>query len=373
MEFYYVFQSYFIYLSILAAIYWSCKEALRKNKFTIIIVGLLFYSLLFGLRYGVGKDCLAYIEIYENTARGLTDERIEIGYTLLMQLFVWIGTPTWVFMGAVAMIQVTAVFLFFKKRLEVTPYLALAFVLGCVWHTYANGMRQSIAFAIFVYSLHFLENRKLVIHYLLIALAVLFHKSAMMLVAIYPAYLIISLKTPARTVQYLLLFSAVLLGRMDILNRLMDYISQGALMLGYEHYLEDHYADKMLRETESLGVGYYVYLTISFFVVYYSVLLTKRGKMLTFIYNLYLIGIILKYMFLWSSLIQRVNYYFLGFDFIIIAFLLYFLRSEGKRKGFIVLICLLAFMLVGKLYRLFDNSSAYYFIWKIDDYVRYST
>lgn len=372
MQFFYVAQSYVVYLSILAVMYLSCKVAISKRKFSIVVLGLLFYSLLFGLRYGVGKDCISYIKMYENLASGYIDDRIEIGYTLLMQLFSWLEMPTWVFMGAVALIQVIFVFLFFRKRKNVLPFLALTFILGCVWLKYANGMRQTIAFSLFVYSLCFLENKRLLIHYLLILLAVAFHRSALLLLLMYPAYLLLSKDILSRKKQYILLAVAIVLGNIGIIKDLMDYIEQGAILLGYGGYFDYRYADKLLAENQSVGVGYYIALVISVFIIYHSKKIAQQGPVFSFIYNLYFIGILLKHAFIFSQLIQRVNYYFLSFDLIIEAVLLWILYKKADIKGYYLMIVLLLLTLVGTLYRMFENDSAFFFIWQVKDYLKYT-
>ena len=69
----------------------------------------------------------------------------------------------------------------------------------------------------------------------------------------------------------------------------------------------------------------------------------------------------LKYAFISSPLIQRVNYYFYGFEFIVMAYLLYVLH-ENNRKAYKALIAVLSIAFIGTLYRMFDNDSAFFFI-----------
>ena len=188
----------------------------------------------------------------------------------------------------------------------------------------------------------------------------------------YPAYYVLSRKTISRKLQFVLFAVSVVLGRIDILIQLMDYFTKGAILLGYDVYLEEQYSKNVLMEQGVLGIGYYIAVILCLVIIYYSRLITRKEGIFTYIYNLYLIGVMIKYIFIGSSLVQRLNWYFCGFDFIVAALLLYSLKTNGYKKGYSVLLGLLALTLVGTLYRMFDNTSAFYFIWQIDDYLRYS-
>jgi hypothetical protein len=60
----------------------------RANSLTykaLNITLILLYSLIFGVRYGVGTDYLNYLDIYENWGYGIDDEsRIELGFATIL-------------------------------------------------------------------------------------------------------------------------------------------------------------------------------------------------------------------------------------------------------------------------------------------------
>ena len=85
---------------------------------------------------------------------------------------------------------------------------------------------------------------------------------------------------------------------------------------------------------------------------------------------MYFAGALLKYAFLTTHVIQRVNYYFYGFDFIVGAIVMYHLYKQKKFTPLYLLFAIYALLFVGQLSKMFTNASAYYTIFQIDDYHR---
>lgn len=372
MELYYIVQSLFIYLSVFAVLYKGTKSySIDRNK-SGIFGCMFFYALIFGLRYGVGTDCNSYIDSYIDALANHYSEQTEIGYNFLMKCFASINAPSWSFMGFVAFVQILPIFCAFKDKAKVLPYISFTLIIGCEFLTYMNGMRQVIAFSLFTMSLFYAEKKMFIIHYILILLAISVHKSAAILLIIYPFFLINKDNILSMKNQYLLLFVALILGNIGFVQDLLNPINTASDFFGYGIYSEDAYAQKMnMTEGRGSGLGYYIGLLLPVLIIYNSSYFKNKGR-ITFMYNLFTIGFVLKYAFITSPLIQRVNYYFFGFGYIIGAFLLMHLYIEKQKESFYILVGLYILIFVATLYRMFENYSAFYFIWQKDDFAELS-
>ena len=65
MAVYIIIQTIVVYLIITVVLYISSRLTTQTRKIRYITFGLIIYSIIFGLRYGVGYDCNTYIESYE--------------------------------------------------------------------------------------------------------------------------------------------------------------------------------------------------------------------------------------------------------------------------------------------------------------------
>lgn len=207
----------------------------------------------------------------------------------------------------------------------------------------------------------YMDKKHFYLYFVLVFLATLFHKSAFILFLTFPLLLINKDLFPSKKVQYVLFVLAIIAGNLNIVSEMMDRLETFATMFGYENYFEDRYLEKFIKKDSGNGVGYYVLLLLPVITIYYSDILKKHIPSISKIYNLYFIGVILKYAFINSPLIQRVNYYFYGFEFIVMAYLLYVLH-ENNRKVYRFFVLVLSITFIGTLYRMFDNDSAFYFI-----------
>lgn len=364
---YIIIQSFVVYMTIMAVLYNGGKKSAYTGRFQYVVFAILFYAIIFGFRFGVGTDTNSYIADYNNAQRGIQNDRYEVGYLWLENLFASIGMPSAVFLGVLAFIQLVLVYFALRKDKYVYPYLALTFMLGCIWLTYANGIRQEIAFTIYFVALGFLDKKHFYLYFALVFIASLFHNSAIILFATFPLLLFNKDFFPSKKIQYILFIAAIILGNLNIVTELMDKLEVVATYLGYDYYFEGQYSEKFLKESGVNGIGYYVNLLLPTLTIYYSSLLKKEIPKITKLYNIYFIGVMLKYAFINSPLIQRVNYYFYGFEFIIMAFLLYVLHRYN-RQAFRVVVATLSLVFVGTLYRMFDNDSAFFFVGQEDLY-----
>lgn len=343
-----------------------------------MVLAILIYSIVFGMRYGVGVDHLAYLDGYKQLFLVGFDnpyDDTEVGYRFIMKSLVRGGFHFAFYFGLIAFLQLWLVFKAVKKDRFVYPYLVTAFFLGCIWLSYSNGLRQWLAFAIFAYSLLFVENKKqLPIHWLLLLLATTMHNSAWLLFAIAPllyfrADWFRNIKT-----QYILLVVAIIVGKLpQIGGWLMSFEGNMGVLegfmeeTGYDDYFENDDGEGIVRSgAKTAGVGYFVELANNIMLVWFcnkTKEFNANNRVVTYMYNLTYLGILGRYVFAMSPVLARINYYFYGFAYIFGAYTLHYLYNNN-RKAFWILLGLYTLTFVGTMFRMYDNTSAFYFFWQ---------
>lgn len=134
----------------------------------------------------------------------------------------------------------------------------------------------------------------------------------------------------------------------------------------YDHYLERADLEDMVEKKVSKGIGFYGILITDLILVAYSNKVKKYFLYDSYynrIYNLFFIGVLIRYAFLTSLLIQRVNYYFYFFRFIIAAYTLLYAKNHNKFI-FIALVLLILLYFIGTLSSMEINTSLYKFFWQ---------
>ena len=80
-------QTILIYLFLLLALYLGSSYTVQKKSSFFLILALLIYAVIFGLRSGVGVDFWGYQGWYNDAMLGLnTYDHVEPGFKMLLDL-----------------------------------------------------------------------------------------------------------------------------------------------------------------------------------------------------------------------------------------------------------------------------------------------
>lgn len=144
---------------------------------------LLLFAVIFGMRYNVGVDYLGYLEGYlwkQHVSKGelLFDLLSEIGWKLNLHYTVYFGI--------LALIQVFFFFYAFKDERYLYPFLVFFLFTNGDWQFWMNGIRQALAMCIWIFSIKYIEEKKFWKYFLWCIIAMLFHRSAAILIIFYP-------------------------------------------------------------------------------------------------------------------------------------------------------------------------------------------
>lgn len=373
-------QTYLLYTLLFTTMLFLAKRASDKGEWFWMVLAILIYSIVFGMRYGVGVDHIGYLEDYQRLSFALDSQYddTEAGFRFIRDTLARGGVHFAVYFGLIAFLQLFLVFKAVKKDKFIYPYLVISFFLGCIWLSYANGIRQVLSFAFFAYSLSFIENKKqLPIHYLLLLLALSMHNSAALLFIMAPMLLLKSEWFSNIKLQYILLVVALVVGRFPQMEAWLMSLEGDYGMLdeymketGYDGYFEYEDGAGVFRSAGTTGIGYCVELLRNIIIIWFSNAVKQynsRSKVVQYMYNFTYIGILLHYAFIASPVISRINYYFYGFAYIFGAYTLHYLYNNNK-KAFYIMLGLYVLAFIGIMYRMYDNTAAFYFFWQSDLY-----
>src|SRR5690554_5645859 len=148
------------------------------------IAPLFLFAIVFGMRYNVGVDHLNYVYGYLNNIYIGKEEYLFFFFSDLGWHF---NLHYTVYFGILAFIQVFFFFYAFKDERYLYPFLIFFLFANGEILSWMNIIRVGIAMVIWIFSIRFIHERKVILYLLWCIVALLFHKSAIILVALYPA------------------------------------------------------------------------------------------------------------------------------------------------------------------------------------------
>ncbi len=336
-----ILQTFIVY-TLLAFLMCYCAFRSQGSTKTAKLWGwtpILLFTLVFGLRYGVGIDYNNYLGIYEYTKDYTLSElweyeRFEEGFSLIVYLCHYFGAPVYFFFSVLAFLQILFLHKTFKDEKDVLPYIYITLIFtGICMSSYMNIIRQIIAACLFLYSIRYIRDNKLIKYWLCCLLALTLHHSALIL---FPLYFIWIKKKGVFNnpliefgILFLSLCSVFLTGWQGILYK-FDSLT---ILLGYEGYIGQ--ADKMLS-SGGRGLGMFDILQ---FIIYAIIVLNSKqikdyfkSDLFNIIYDIFLIGTCLGYLFSGSMMLGRIIIYFTNTQYILLAYLLCYLYNVKRES-----------------------------------------
>ena len=191
-------QSFFIYITagillfILGNISYkrSISRNLINNKKTSfwsleILLLLLVFATLSGLRWNVGVDYLEYLNNFNRVGLNLEGRFTEISFKYFTRLLAINGIHFSFYFGIISFFQLYFIYKLFQNEKYLYPFLAIIILFGPEFLSWMNGIRQMLAATIFVWSIQFIKNKEFIKYLLVILFASTIHLSAIVLISIY--------------------------------------------------------------------------------------------------------------------------------------------------------------------------------------------
>lgn len=324
------------YISVQNVSFWRGRPFITVYSVALILLFTFFCA----VRFNVGKDYLSYLAAYNLSVHDLDfwATHWERGFYYIVLACMELHLPPPYMFGLVALIQIVFFLLAFRREQYLWPWILLFVCLNGGFLIWMNGLRQSIALCIWMFSIYFVEEKKILLYFVLCLLAMQFHGSAIILFLFYP--LLMNGKSYFKSIplQYLLLFSALIIQQffMQVFGGVIDlYISVSGQ--SYEHYLESGYQ----YGKGNTGIAYWTRFLIHCIIIFYSerMRLFYNSKRFNIVYTIYFLGILAAYAIPQDrAILSRAVLYITFWGSIMMGYLVYYLsRSKEKNDNYIMI------------------------------------
>lgn len=361
-------QSFLVYAILTVVMLIFAWQAGRSKDWSLMILALLAFAVIFGYRYGVGRDYFMYLRMFETVEKGL-DRECEWGFVQLMLLIHKIGLGETFFFAVTSFIPVYLVFRAFKDEPELYVPIVAVFMLYAFWQPTANVIRQAFAFGFFAVSIKPLQQQKWLLHYLLIALAFLFHKSALFLVIVYPIFAANRFEGYFKSVgtQLIVFLVAFVLMQFGLVEWLTEAFFKLIVLLGYADSAA--FKTHMYYEDFSLGLGFVIRMALNLMIICHSNEIKEHFKStpVAIMYDIWFVGMILSIIFVESMSVTRMLLYFTQMAIFVMAFALEYFRRE-KPDYFLVMLALMLLTFVATILDGESNTATYIFNWQTEHF-----
>ncbi|WP_242134059.1 EpsG family protein [Aestuariivivens marinum] len=314
---------------------------------------IAFFSIIFivGFRYDVGVDYMGYYRDFYGLGWAHHWEgkisRYEFGYEAILRTLIYFNFKVWTLFTIIAVF----IWYFFIQSFKIFPFLLkwglfFAFTTGFFFAS-MNGMRQTIALAIFMYTIKYIEKESLTKYVVYIILASSFHTSILLVLPFYFFINKISFTNQRWLIIYIITY--IVGNKLDI---------KDVILFGLDLFPKyQHYTDRFLEDFSnpiSGGFGNFYLFFVGFVIILLSKDLIKKAPKLKIYYNLFFIGAIM-FNFFWKyDILGRIYYLFIWFKIFCMAALVYYL---GKSKNSWLIYLLIITQLTMFIYKIYKGEN----------------
>jgi|SRR5690554_421468 len=333
-------QSFFVYITfgvsliLLGNISWLKVKFNKVKPITFwswdIIAALLAFGILAGLRWNVGTDHLTYLDNYlsiQNNGYPIYD--MEIGFDLFTQILANNGIHFTIYFGALAVLQIFFIYKAFEKERYLYQFLGIVIIFAPHFLGWMDGIRQMLVATIFVWSIKYIFQKKLIKYILIILVSALIHRSAFLLLIFYffPKKDIFK----KRINVYILVAISLILGSNTFWIENIERVGELLKLIGYSGYSENILGlieDMSLR---NIGPRRLTMILVPLIIIWYSPKLKDyfNNTMFILYYNLTIFGFI-SYNLLSNThhVFVRPTLYFTIFTLVTASYLLVYLKNK---------------------------------------------
>ena len=375
-----MFESIIVYsflaiIMILSGFYTASVPPMRKDQgyYVSYIIPIIAFTFVFGCRYDVGIDYLHYLQMYEIGTdkeseplfRYFTEYMSSQGYHFAFYFSLW------------ACIQISLIYYALRNHRYLFPYMAFFLIFGMFFMSMMNVIRQQLAACVFMVAISFIADKKLVKYLLCVLIASIFHRSAILLLVVYPVLAWKNDWFKARGLQLLLYFAAIIVS-IRFADQFIALLEEPfALFTGMTDYEDSYHFTTLGKEKDSIarfgnnsGFGLYtnIILTVPIILLSNKMREFYNSPYFNIVYFLFFISIIAGHLFGSSIILNRPFVYVINFRFVMYAFFSYYCV---KKKEGINQLLLLGFVLIhfaiflNQITNGVVNKSRFLFFWDV--------
>lgn len=315
-----------------------------------ILIPLLLFAIVFGMRYDVGVDHLSYVNGYLN--------KIYVGkkepfFFLFSDIGWFLNLHYTIYFGILAFVQILFFTLAFKHERFLFPFLFFFIITNGDFFFWMNGIRQALAMCVWIFSLQYIKKRKPLQYILWGIVAFMAHRSAIILFVFYP--LLRNGKDYFKSIplQLLLVLVSFAIKRVfyQVFIKLESAINFYASLMGdglYDSYTPEKLIESF-KESEGTGLAFLFKILVNVVIILYSTKLKEfyNSKKFNMVYFFFFIGIIASYVFPIGMIsFTRPFQYFYIFQSIIYSYFVYYLlknRDNGYLAAMLIIL-IIAFL-----------------------------
>ncbi len=283
----------------------------RRDRYTLLVFFSILFILLCLRSSSVGTDLSSYLFYFEKIDRTPLEEMfepgsldLEAGYLLLNKLVLFFTKDFQVLLVVCAALSLYPVYRLYRRS-AAHPLLLIALFLTCTaFSMYFSALRQVVAMGITLFAYDFIKKKKPLLFLVLVVLASLFHVTALVFLIAYPLYYV-RIK-PKAMLFCTPFFAILLLGNSSIFSFLSEYLPEKFKQLYGE-----------IEQTNS----YNMLILLAVFALFCFIFPDERAvdRETAGLRNFLIPILIIQCFVPVSSVIMRINYFFLPFLPIIVA------------------------------------------------------
>lgn len=323
----------------------------RRNMHNVMYgVALVILVLLAGLRGDIEPDYINYVDIFEKSGRGIRTN-VEPGFYYFNALLQKLGLGfQWVIFLS-AFFSLTTKLHFFRQY-SANYFITIVLYYCSVYFLFDFiAIRQAIAMSIFMMTIPVILERRMLLYFLLIGIAALFHISALVLL---PLYFFVDRIYP-KVALYSVLALCTTINLLVIKTGFLDYLLTLVSIPGFAtaklkiYSLDNEFAALSLKQ-----------LALGFLFVFYADSLRSKN-MTNALLNIYIFGLLTATLL--NGIPQfayRIKSYFLWADVLLLVELIQIIaggRRQVKYALYIAIVLFYCFTLDSFLNTVAERSS----------------
>jgi hypothetical protein len=337
-------------------------------------LGLIFYSLIEGLRYGRATDYFSYKEYFESPLN-IQNVDVEFLFLIYCRSVQFLRIPYFISFIFFSFLLLYSCLKLLKQHREVALWSVPLFYLETIGQS-ENLLRHYAAFSLLIFSIHFFNKSKINKSFLFFLSAFFTHYS---IIIVLPFLLWFhKVKNPFLNLYVILsmyIISIIFVPSLDLVAFFLDNFSSINL---YENYIDNKdiwlFGEGLNNmEVNQFGIFYYLRLYISPFLILvmgYKLINKFHRNNFGLFYHIYFIGVILTPLSLSvpTEFIYRLVLHLKTFGFLVLAYVIYNSISNFKSINIFnkVSVC---FLILDSIYMLsksifsYNEKLGFLFVW----------
>ena len=336
----------------------SYYEKERKKRNLALAFFFLFLTMLLMFRHeSVGidtKNYIIYFRVFSNSSwKSLIGGSWEIGFAYFNKIILLFSKNVQVFFAVTAIVITCMIYPTYKRLCIDSTLTILLYVNMSTFVMMFSGIRQMLAIAIGFIAYEFTRKKRLIPYALMVALAMMFHTSAFMLILMYPVY-------------HLKLTKKSLIAVVPILC--LIFVFNEPIFTFLAEYLEKY--TRFEAELSSTG-AYTVLILFAMFVVFSFVIPDEKimDTETLGLRNFMVLTLALQMFAPLHTLAMRMNYYYIIFIPLLIPKIIQYRKKDMHQIALLARPIMVAFFLGYFFYSAYTSSNnlnvfPYRFFWR---------